>query len=127
MHESGEDYLETILMIKNRKGSVRSIDVARELGFSRPSVSRAISILQNDGFVIKKEDGELVLTEIGIEKATAVYDRHTTLTKFIQMVCGVDETIAEEDACRIEHVIHEETFAGIKKFIIEHNEELTSK
>ena len=127
MHESGEDYLETILMIKNRKGSVRSIDVARELGFSRPSVSRAISILQNDGFVIKKEDGELVLTEIGIEKATAVYDRHTTLTKFIQMVCGVDETSAEEDACRIEHVIHEETFAGIKKFIIEHNEELTSK
>ncbi len=127
MHESGEDYLETILMIKNRKGSVRSIDVARELGFSRPSVSRAISILQKDGFVIKKEDGELVLTEIGIEKATAVYDRHTTLTKFIQMVCGVDETIAEEDACRIEHVIHEETFAGIKKFIIEHNEELTSK
>lgn len=127
MHESGEDYLETILMIKNRKGSVRSIDVARELGFSRPSVSRAISILQNDGFVIKKEDGELVLTEIGIEKATAVYDRHTTLTKFIQMVCGVDETIAEEDACRIEHVIHEETFAGIKKFIIKHNEELTSK
>lgn len=127
MHESGEDYLETILMIKNRKGSVRSIDVARELGFSRPSVSRAISILQKDGFVIKKEDGELVLTEIGIEKATAVYDRHTTLTKFIQMVCGVDEIIAEEDACRIEHVIHEETFAGIKKFIIEHNEELTSK
>jgi Mn-dependent DtxR family transcriptional regulator len=127
MHESGEDYLETILMIKNRKGSVRSIDVARELGFSRPSVSRAISILQKDGFVIKKEDGELVLTEIGIEKATAVYDRHTTLTKFIQMVCGVDETIAEEDACRIEHVIHEETFAGIKKFIIKHNEELTSK
>ncbi len=117
MHESGEDYLETILMIKNKKGYVRSIDVARELGFSRPSVSRAISILQTGGYLRKEDDGELVLTEAGLEKANSVYERHTTLTEFLMTVADVDTQIAEEDACRIEHILHKETFEGIKKFM----------
>ncbi len=117
MHESGEDYLETILMLKNKKGMVRSIDVARELGFSRPSVSRAISILQEGGYLIKEDDGELILTEAGYDKAQSVYEKHTTLTKFLMITAGVDEKTAESDACRIEHILHESTFDGIKKYV----------
>ncbi len=123
MHESGEDYIETIYLLKKKKGMVRSIDVATELGFSRPSVSRAVGILKDDGYVTVEKDGELVLTELGLKKAKSVYERHTNLTKFLMITAGVDEETAENDACRIEHIISKETFKGIKKFVKEHRDE----
>ena len=120
MHESGEDYIETIYLLKKKKGTVRSIDVANELGFSRPSVSRAVSILKENGLITMEEDGELALTEEGLKTAKHVYEKHTNLTKFLIMTAGVSEQIAENDACRIEHIISPETFKGIKKYIKEH-------
>ncbi len=123
MHESGEDYIETIYLLKKKKGTVRSIDVANELGFSRPSVSRAVGILKDNGLITVADDGELVLTEEGLKTAKSVYEKHKNLTTFLMMTTGVDETIAENDACRIEHIISPETFKGIKKFIKEHKEQ----
>jgi Mn-dependent DtxR family transcriptional regulator len=117
LYESGEDYIETIYRLKRKNGSVRSIDVAKELGFSRPSVSRAVSILKKDGYIIVDETGNLELTDKGKKKATGVYDRHKTLTKFLIETAGVSEKTAEADACRIEHIISESTFRGIKKFM----------
>lgn len=120
MHESGEDYIETIYLLKKRKGMVRSIDVANELGFSRPSVSRAVGILRDNGLITMEDDGELNLTPEGTRVAKKVYEKHTNLTTFLMMTAGVDAETAENDACRIEHVISPETFKGIKKFIKEH-------
>lgn len=122
MHESGEDYIETIYLLKKKKGTVRSIDVANELGFSRPSVSRAVGILKDNGLITVAADGELVLTEEGLKTAKSVYEKHKNLTTFLMMTTGVNETVAENDACRIEHIISPETFKGIKKFIKEHKE-----
>ncbi|MCR4903493.1 MAG: metal-dependent transcriptional regulator [Butyrivibrio sp.] len=123
MHESGEDYLETIYVLMKKNGYVRSIDVATELGFSRPSVSRGVGLLKDAGYIIMADDGSLQLTEEGTKKAKAVYDRHTNLTKFLMMVAGVDAETAENDACRIEHIISPQTFKGIKKYLKEHKEE----
>ncbi len=123
MHESGEDYIETIYLLKKKKGSVRSIDVANELNFSRPSVSRAVGILKEDGLITVENDGEIVLTEMGLKKAKSVYEKHTNLTKFLMLTAGVSEDIAETDACRIEHIISPETFKGIKRYIKEHKED----
>ncbi|MBO5621311.1 MAG: metal-dependent transcriptional regulator [Butyrivibrio sp.] len=122
MHESGEDYIETIYLLKKRRGHVRSIDVANELGFSRPSVSRAVGILKEQQLVTMDEDGELNLTDSGLKLAKKVYEKHTNLTTFLMMTAGVNAQIAETDACRIEHIISPETFRGIKKFIKEHKE-----
>ena len=122
MHESGEDYIETIYLLKKRKGMVRSIDVANELNFSRPSVSRAVGLLKEDGLITVEDDGELVLTELGLKKAKSVYEKHTNLTKFLMLTAGVNEDIAETDACRIEHIISPETFRGIKRFLKEHKD-----
>lgn len=119
MHESGEDYIETIYLLKKKKGMVRSIDVANELGFSRPSVSRAVGILKDNGLIVVENDGELILTEEGLKAAKKVYEKHTNLTKFLMLTAGVNEEIAENDACRIEHIISPETFKGIKKFVKE--------
>lgn len=119
MHESGEDYIETIYLLKKKKGTVRSIDVANELGFSRPSVSRAVGILKENGLITVEDDGELVLTDEGLKTAKAVYEKHKFLTTFLMLTTGVNETIAENDACRIEHIISPETFKGIKKFVKE--------
>lgn len=116
IHESGENYLETILMLKNKLGSVRSIDVANALGFSKPSISRAMSILKDDGYIIVEENGNLELTERGVATAEAIYDRHRTLTRFLAEKLGVSPDVADADACRIEHVISEETFDAIKQF-----------
>ena len=122
MHESGEDYIETIYLLKKKKGMVRSIDVANELNFSRPSVSRAVGLLKDDGLLTVEDVGELVLTELGLRKAKSVYEKHTNLTKFLMLTAGVNEDIAETDACRIEHIISPETFKGIKKFLKEHKD-----
>lgn len=115
--ESGENYLETILVLTQRNGSVRSIDVANEMNFTKPSVSRAMSILKRENLIIMEADGRLVLTEEGFKKATAILERHTILTRFISEVLGVPEEVAEKDACRIEHIISPETFNGIKRIL----------
>ena len=112
--ESGENYLETILVLTKKNGSVRSIDIAEAMQFTKASVSRAMSILKRDNYIIMHPDGSILLTKEGLKKATAVYDRHVTLTRFINESLGVDVEIAEKDDCRIEHIISPETFAGIK-------------
>ena len=115
--ESGENYLETILVLTKRNGSVRSIDIAEEMNFTKASVSRAMSILKRDNYIIMEPDGRILLTKDGQKKAAAVYDRHVTLTRFINEILGVDEEIAEKDACRIEHVISKESFEAIKRHL----------
>ena len=127
MHESGEDYIETIYLLKKRNGSVRSVDVAQELGFSRPSVSRAVSLLKENGYISMTQDGFLELTKEGEQKAESVYDRHTNLTSFLILTAGVDEKTAETDACRIEHIISQDTFLGIKKYLREYGQNRKSE
>lgn len=117
--ESGENYLETILILQKRKGNVRSIDVANELNFTKASVSRAMSILKKDNYINMEPGGNIVLTEQGRKKASEILDRHVTLTKFISDILKVDPEIAEKDACRIEHIISQETFNGIKNILSE--------
>jgi Mn-dependent DtxR family transcriptional regulator len=118
MLESGEDYIETIYRLKKNNGVVYSIDVARELGYSRPSVSRAMGILRDEEYITMDEVGkEINLTEKGRKKAVEIYDKHKTLTLFLQKVAGVSEKIAETDACRIEHIISASTFRGIKNYM----------
>jgi len=116
LQESGEMYLETILVLSEKMPHVRSIDVCEEMGYSKPSVSRAMSILRNNGYVIMDDSGYLHLTESGLEVATKIYDRHNTLSAFLTSI-GVEEETAVEDACRIEHVISDDTMAAIKTFM----------
>lgn len=119
MYESGENYLETILRIKEEKGSVRSIDIARTLNFSKPSVSRAVSLLKKDAYIEVETTGEITLTKKGREKAEAIYERHQLLTEFLMKTAEVTKEIAEQDACKIEHIISEEVMNGIKKYLKE--------
>ena len=114
-NESQEMYLETILKIQKRKGSVRSIEIAEELGYSRPSVSRAVGIMKDDGFIVVHADGLIDLTETGKEKAENIFSRHKSLTQAL-VVMGLSPEAAEENACRVEHVITEEAFEAIKKY-----------
>lgn len=117
LRKSGEDYLEAILVIGQRKPQVRSIDVANELGFSKPSVSRAMSLLREGGFITVEKDGSLLLTELGREKAEDVYGRHCLLTEFFRDVLHVSEENAAEDACQVEHVISPETYIKLTDFM----------
>lgn len=119
MYESGENYLETILMLKEQQGAVRSIDIARTLNFSKPSVSRAVGILKEEGYITIESGGEIHLTDQGKKKAAAIYERHKLLTAFLQRVAGVSAETAEDDACRMEHIISDEVFQGIKRFMKE--------
>lgn len=114
IHESAENYLETILMIKNKKGAVRSIDIANELEFSKPSVSVAMKNLRENGFIDVDANGYITLLESGQEIAEKMYERHTTLSNWL-IGLGVSPEIAVEDACRIEHIISTESFDAIKK------------
>ena len=116
IHKSAEDYLETILVLSHRKPHVRSIDVAHELGFSKPSVSVAMKNLRQGGFVEVDDEGFLKLTKSGRKIAEGVYERHTLFSQILTDL-GVDPKIAAEDACRIEHVISQESFDAIKKRI----------
>lgn len=120
MHESGENYLETILMLKEKKGVVRSIDIARALNFSKPSVSRAMGILRESGFIVMEASGEIQLTEMGAERAQEIYGRHKLLTSFLQEITGVPEEMAEENACRMEHILDQEVVDGISRYMEEH-------
>ena len=113
VHESAEMYLETIYTLSQSSTAVRSIDVAEALGYSRPSVSRAVGLLKNDGHLRMEKDGFLTLTESGLQIAKQVYERHTVLTAAL-LALGVDKEAAAEDACKIEHVISERTLAAIK-------------
>lgn len=112
-NESQEMYLETILRLKKKKGSVRAIDIAEELGYSKPSVSRAVGIMKKDGFIVVHADGLIDLTETGRDKAENIFSRHKSLTQ--ALVVGLSPEAAEENACRVEHVITEEAFEAIKK------------
>ncbi len=116
IYESGEDYLETILILKKRNGNVRSIDIAREMDLSKPSVSRAMGILKNKGFITVGDDGEILLTDDGKKIAKSIYERHRILTEALVML-GVDEETAAADACRIEHDISDKSFNKIKKHV----------
>jgi Mn-dependent DtxR family transcriptional regulator len=113
--ESEEMYLETILRLNQKNVSVHSIDVATELNYSRPSVSRGVNLLQKKGYINFGKNGELLFTEAGEEKAKSIYERHLLLTKLLEFV-GADKTLAEENACRIEHVISPEMFEILKTF-----------
>lgn len=114
IRESGEMYLETIYILSQKSSAVRSIDVGEYMGYSKPSVSRAIGLLKNDGLVKTDEQGYLKLTTLGEEKAEMIYERHLVLSRLL-INLGVDEETATEDACRIEHYISEKTFDAVKK------------
>ena len=116
LQESGEMYLETIYVLQEKKPYVRSIDVATEMNFSKPSVSRAMGILKSNGYITIAADGKITLTEEGERIACKTYERHNVLTKALIKI-GVDPSVAEEDACRVEHVISDETFDAIKKTV----------
>ncbi len=115
LNESGEMYLESILVLSNKKTEVRSIDIAEYMGFSKPSVSRAVGLLKNGGFIEIDDDGYITLTEIGYETANKIFERHDILSKLLIKI-GVNEQTAINDACKIEHVISDETFVALKKF-----------
>jgi len=116
LHESGQMYLEAIYVLSQQRPVVRSIDVGEYLGYSKPSVSRAMSILKKNGYVNAEADGALKLTAEGRAVAETMYSRHTVLTRMLTAL-GVPEDVAAEDACRIEHVISEETFDAIKQHL----------
>lgn len=121
LHESGEDYLEAVLVLKKQNGIARSVDVARKLGVSKPSVSRAMSILTESGFITAGPVGSLELTKEGLERAEAIYARHILLTRFLMKICNIDEEQAETNACRIEHDIDEDVKSGIEKWMKENS------
>lgn len=114
LQESGEMYLETILVLSKRNQAVRSIDVGEHMGYSKPSVSRAVGLLKQGGYITVDSDGFISLTEMGRQTAEQTYERHTLLTAFF-LSLGVDEETAAADACKIEHVISDKTFEAIKK------------
>ena len=116
IYESGEDYLKTILILSQRKDDVRSIDVAREMELSKPSVSRAMGILREGGFIEVGENGYITLTGDGKQVAEMIYERHRVLTRWLVSI-GVDEAVAAKDACRLEHAISKESFEKLKEHI----------
>ena len=116
LQESGEMYLESIYMLSKQNSSVHAIDISDYLGYSKPSVSRAMGILKKGGYIVVEANGNIQLTENGLRVAEAMYERHTLLTAFLMSI-GVDEDTASRDACKIEHVISETSFEAMKKHI----------
>ena len=116
IHESGEMYLESIHVLLSKNQSVRSVDISEYMGYSKPSVSRAMGLLKNGGFINVDEDGYITLTEDGREVATKIYERHTILTTALIRL-GVDPEIASEDACKMEHAISDASITAIKKYL----------
>lgn len=114
IHESAEDYLEMILVLKRKKGTVRSIDIAREMNFSKPSVSIAMKKLREEGFITIEQDHEIELTPRGREIAETIYERHVVISQILMKI-GVEETTAVKEACRIEHVISQDSFEKLKE------------
>ena len=119
IQESGENYLETILILQNKNGYVRSVDVASELGYSKPSVSRAMSILRTSGYItMDDKNSQITLTAAGKQRAEDIYERHCLITKYLVDVLGVTAATASEDACRIEHIISDESFNKMKEQVV---------
>lgn len=119
VRESGEMYLEAILVLAKKSGYVRSIDVSEYLGYSKPSVSRAMGILREGGYILMEKDGAITLTDSGKKLAETIYERHTVLSELLIRL-GVDEKTATDDACRIEHVISDESFQAIRQYYYQH-------
>jgi len=117
IHESGENYLETIYLLKKELGDVRSIDIAIKLNYSKASISRAMGLLKRANYITIDNQGHIQLTKVGQTKANEIYDRHLVLTKFFMLTIDLDEKIAEKEACKIEHIISKETFTKIKKYV----------
>lgn len=120
MQESGEMYLEAILILSRQKGQVRSIDIAEYMSFSKPSVSRAVGLLRSGGYIAVESDGYITLTDAGQEIAEKIYERHTILTECLTRL-GVSPETAAEDACRMEHTISDESFEAIKRHMHGHS------
>lgn len=118
VHESGEMYLEAILVLTKKNGFVRSIDVSEYLGYSKPSVSRAMGILRQGEYIVMESDGAITLTEKGQQIAEKIYERHTVLTELLIRM-GVSEETAAVDACKLEHAVSDESFQAIKRFAAE--------
>ena len=116
LHESAEMYLETIYQLSKNSSSVRSIDIAEAMGYSKPSISRAVGLLKQGGYLTVDKDGFLTLTDLGRTTAEKVFERHMILTKALQAL-GVSEETAEEDACKVEHILSDETFNAIKRHL----------
>ncbi|MBQ6495812.1 MAG: metal-dependent transcriptional regulator [Firmicutes bacterium] len=116
MRESGEMYLETILILSNQQNSVRSIDIAEYMNYSKPSISRAVNNLKNDGYIIIDERGNIALTKNGRDIAEKIYERHLVLSEMFESL-GVSKETAVDDACKVEHVISDETFEAFKKHL----------
>ncbi len=117
LHESGEMYLETILVLSKQSPYVRAIDISAHMGFSKPSVSRGLGILKKNGYITVDRGGAIELTETGLAAAGKIYERHLTLTKAL-MLLGVDEETAAEDACRIEHYISDVSFRAVRDHVL---------
>ena len=113
LQESGEMYLESIYVLSKKLSAVRSIDISEYMGYSKPSVSRAVSLLKNGGYILMDEENYITLTDSGLKIAKKIYDRHTLLTAMLVQL-GVPQDIASQDACRMEHTISDETFEAIK-------------
>ncbi len=116
--ESGEMYLETIFVLSKSGKSIRSIDIVEHMGYSKPSVSRAVGLLKNGGYILVDKDGFISLTDVGLEIATKIYERHMYITEFF-IKLGVSPSVASDDACKIEHDISDESFEAIKRFACE--------
>ncbi len=121
LHESGEMYLETIYILTKEKGTVRSLDIASHMNYSKPSVSRAVHILEDKGYITVSREGLITLTDSGYATAYKIYERHTTLSSLL-MKLGVSEETAIEDACKLEHIISDETFEALKNHMAMHSE-----
>ena len=116
IHESGEMYLESIHVLLKKKGQVRSVDVSEYMGYSKPSVSRAMGVLRRDGYITVDKDGYIHLTDNGLTVANTIYERHTLLSNVLERI-GVSPKTAAEDACRLEHAISDESFQAIKRYV----------
>ena len=116
LHESAEMYLETIYLLSQRSTNVRSIDIAEHMSYSKPSVSRALGLLKQGGYVAVDSDGFILLTQTGLAVAQKIFERHTVISQLL-IGLGVSENTATEDACKIEHVISDETFHAVKKYL----------
>lgn len=118
VQESAENYLETILMLKERIGLVRSIDIVNEMGYSKPSVSVAMKRLRENGYINMDREGFITLTQAGLDIAKRIYNRHKSISRFLMSI-GVSESTALADACRLEHIISDESYECLKKYIVE--------
>lgn len=119
IHESGENYLETILLLEMRNGTVRAVDIANELGYSKPSVTRAMGVLKKAGYVDQESYGNIRLTDAGRKRANEIYDRHILIKEFLMTILSLDSETAETDACRIEHIVSERTIERMKAVLQE--------